>query len=211
MCACTYAKRKFWVIQACTYICSSTFAVGLGLLCTILGWEYFSNSLGCGEHFTRVRVTYTDLTSHLAWYALYLTFYTIIIFFMVRRMLKDIMDPCTKIYAFTCYCRLLQAAISGFSSFFPDYQERTARHEAAHFLSTLCSFNTFTKYSDIHDSIDAWWANTYLNFSCLFAWPPYPGLLTGHWKRACQSHWWKAGKVDIQWPAWCQGIRQVLI
>lgn len=29
---------------------------------------------------------------------------------------------------------LLQAAISGFSTFFPDYQERIARHEAAHFL-----------------------------------------------------------------------------
>ncbi|KAF5749926.1 hypothetical protein HS088_TW03G00253 [Tripterygium wilfordii] len=29
---------------------------------------------------------------------------------------------------------LLQAAISGFSSFFPDYQERIAGHEAAHFL-----------------------------------------------------------------------------
>ncbi|XP_019068846.1 uncharacterized protein [Solanum lycopersicum] len=29
---------------------------------------------------------------------------------------------------------LLQAAIDGFSSFFPDYQERIARHEAAHFL-----------------------------------------------------------------------------
>ncbi|KAJ8437980.1 hypothetical protein Cgig2_033713 [Carnegiea gigantea] len=29
---------------------------------------------------------------------------------------------------------LLQAAISGFSSVFPDYQERIARHEAAHFL-----------------------------------------------------------------------------
>ncbi|WRX10993.1 hypothetical protein QQP08_003480 [Theobroma cacao] len=29
---------------------------------------------------------------------------------------------------------LLQAAIGGFSSFFPDYQERIARHEAAHFL-----------------------------------------------------------------------------
>ncbi|PQM36098.1 uncharacterized protein Pyn_20957 [Prunus yedoensis var. nudiflora] len=29
---------------------------------------------------------------------------------------------------------LLQAAISSFSSFFPDYQERIARHEAAHFL-----------------------------------------------------------------------------
>nr|DAD40190.1 TPA_asm: hypothetical protein HUJ06_014513 [Nelumbo nucifera] len=29
---------------------------------------------------------------------------------------------------------LLQAAIGGFSSFFPDYQERVARHEAAHFL-----------------------------------------------------------------------------
>ncbi|XP_052191400.1 uncharacterized protein LOC127800684 [Diospyros lotus] len=29
---------------------------------------------------------------------------------------------------------LLQAAISGFSAFFPDYQERIARHEAAHFL-----------------------------------------------------------------------------
>ncbi|GAY44285.1 hypothetical protein CUMW_081020 [Citrus unshiu] len=29
---------------------------------------------------------------------------------------------------------LLQAAIQGFSSFFPDYQERVARHEAAHFL-----------------------------------------------------------------------------
>ncbi|KAK3411583.1 hypothetical protein EUGRSUZ_I00323 [Eucalyptus grandis] len=32
---------------------------------------------------------------------------------------------------------LLQAAISGFSSVFPDYQERIARHEAAHFLGTL--------------------------------------------------------------------------
>ncbi|KAH6810357.1 transmembrane protein [Perilla frutescens var. frutescens] len=29
---------------------------------------------------------------------------------------------------------LLQSAIGGFSSFFPDYQERIARHEAAHFL-----------------------------------------------------------------------------
>ncbi|KAJ4967167.1 hypothetical protein NE237_019016 [Protea cynaroides] len=29
---------------------------------------------------------------------------------------------------------LLQAAIGGFSSFFPDYQERIAAHEAAHFL-----------------------------------------------------------------------------
>ncbi|CAK9147654.1 unnamed protein product [Ilex paraguariensis] len=29
---------------------------------------------------------------------------------------------------------LLQAAIGGFSSFFPDYQERIASHEAAHFL-----------------------------------------------------------------------------
>ncbi|XP_012075227.1 uncharacterized protein LOC105636541 isoform X2 [Jatropha curcas] len=29
---------------------------------------------------------------------------------------------------------LLQAAISGFSSVFPDYQDRIARHEAAHFL-----------------------------------------------------------------------------
>lgn len=29
---------------------------------------------------------------------------------------------------------LLQAAIQGFSSFFPDYQERVAGHEAAHFL-----------------------------------------------------------------------------
>ncbi|XP_038900621.1 uncharacterized protein LOC120087791 isoform X3 [Benincasa hispida] len=29
---------------------------------------------------------------------------------------------------------LLQAAIDGFSSFFPDYQERIAGHEAAHFL-----------------------------------------------------------------------------
>lgn len=29
---------------------------------------------------------------------------------------------------------LLQAAIGGFSAFFPDYQERIARHEAAHFL-----------------------------------------------------------------------------
>uniref|UniRef100_A0A1J3FS90 Uncharacterized protein n=1 Tax=Noccaea caerulescens TaxID=107243 RepID=A0A1J3FS90_NOCCA len=29
---------------------------------------------------------------------------------------------------------LLQAAISGFSTFFPDYQERIAGHEAAHFL-----------------------------------------------------------------------------
>lgn len=33
-------------------------------------------------------------------------------------------------------CRLLQAAISSFSLVFPDYQERIARHEAAHFLST---------------------------------------------------------------------------
>ncbi|GAA0172286.1 hypothetical protein LIER_26138 [Lithospermum erythrorhizon] len=29
---------------------------------------------------------------------------------------------------------LLQAAIDGFSSFFPDYKDRVARHEAAHFL-----------------------------------------------------------------------------
>ncbi|KAI8540732.1 hypothetical protein RHMOL_Rhmol08G0008700 [Rhododendron molle] len=30
---------------------------------------------------------------------------------------------------------LLQAAIGGFASFFPDYQERISRHEAAHFLA----------------------------------------------------------------------------
>ncbi|KAK1256581.1 hypothetical protein QJS04_geneDACA024542 [Acorus gramineus] len=35
---------------------------------------------------------------------------------------------------FWIYFRLLQAAIGGFSSFFPDYQDRIARHEAAHFL-----------------------------------------------------------------------------
>jgi hypothetical protein len=42
-----------------------------------------------------------------------------------------------------CSCRLLQAAISGFSTFFPDYQERIAAHEAAHFLGTLEKFKSF--------------------------------------------------------------------
>lgn len=38
---------------------------------------------------------------------------------------------------------LLQAAIGGFSSFFPDYKERIARHEAAHFLGNI--FGNFEK------------------------------------------------------------------
>lgn len=29
--------------------------LGLGLLCTIFDWEHFSNSLGSGKHFSRVR------------------------------------------------------------------------------------------------------------------------------------------------------------
>ncbi|KAK7399472.1 hypothetical protein VNO78_10655 [Psophocarpus tetragonolobus] len=36
--------------------------------------------------------------------------------------------------AHLCFALLLQAAISSFASLFPDYQERIARHEAAHFL-----------------------------------------------------------------------------
>jgi hypothetical protein len=36
---------------------------------------------------------------------------------------------------------LLQAAIGSFSSAFPDYQERIARHEAAHFLSMYLCFS----------------------------------------------------------------------
>uniref|UniRef100_A0A453D9X0 Uncharacterized protein n=1 Tax=Aegilops tauschii subsp. strangulata TaxID=200361 RepID=A0A453D9X0_AEGTS len=41
---------------------------------------------------------------------------------------------------------LLQVAIGSFSAVFPDYQERIARHEAAHFLGRrslfFCSKNT---------------------------------------------------------------------
>ncbi|KAB8097161.1 hypothetical protein EE612_025828, partial [Oryza sativa] len=51
---------------------------------------------------------------------------------------------------------LLQAAIGAFfNCFFPDYQERIARHEAAHF------------------------------FGCLFDWTTNSGIFLGHWKGAC--------------------------
>lgn len=53
-------------------------------------------------------------------------------------------DPChsylpIKVSAFVnfLWSRLLQAAIGGFSSFFPDYKERITRHEAAHFLGNF--------------------------------------------------------------------------
>ncbi|THG23840.1 hypothetical protein TEA_027995 [Camellia sinensis var. sinensis] len=36
---------------------------------------------------------------------------------------------------------LLQAAIGGFSSLFPDYQDRIARHEAAHFLDACAALD----------------------------------------------------------------------
>lgn len=39
-----------------------------------------------------------------------------------------------KVFPISMTYRLLQAAIGGFSTFFPDYRERIARHEAAHFL-----------------------------------------------------------------------------
>ncbi|KAM0871809.1 hypothetical protein ACQ4PT_039141 [Festuca glaucescens] len=38
---------------------------------------------------------------------------------------------------------LLQVAIGSFSSVFPDYQERIAKHEAAHFLSSLCELVSY--------------------------------------------------------------------
>ncbi|KAF7135652.1 hypothetical protein RHSIM_Rhsim08G0007200 [Rhododendron simsii] len=38
---------------------------------------------------------------------------------------------------------LLQAAIGGFASFFPDYQERISRHEAAHFLDVNASVHVY--------------------------------------------------------------------
>ncbi|KAB2597305.1 hypothetical protein D8674_000225 [Pyrus ussuriensis x Pyrus communis] len=41
---------------------------------------------------------------------------------------------CHKSFCILLHFRLLQAAISGFSSFFPDYQNRIASREAAHFL-----------------------------------------------------------------------------
>lgn len=40
---------------------------------------------------------------------------------------------------------LLQAAIGGFSSIFPDYQERIARHEAAHFLGMHSSLHASSR------------------------------------------------------------------
>lgn len=37
--------------------------------------------------------------------------------------------------------------------------------------------------------------------SCLFAGPPYSGVFSRYWERACQSHRSKTGKADIQWAA----------
>lgn len=103
--------------------------LGLGLLCTIFDWEHFSNSLGSGKHFSRVRV----IVIQNSWIFSRHWYYDRSVSFLLSWRVRN-----TKLmYASAIYCRLLQAAISGFSSFFPDYQDRIARHEAAHFLSTL--------------------------------------------------------------------------
>ncbi|XP_022844390.1 uncharacterized protein LOC111367637 isoform X3 [Olea europaea var. sylvestris] len=78
---------------------------GLGLFCAVLDWKHLFNSSGYWEHFPGVCNQ--------------------------RAMLPY---PALSNLLHSMKIRLLQAAIGGFSSFFPDYQERIARHEAAHFL-----------------------------------------------------------------------------
>ncbi|XWS29461.1 hypothetical protein CRYUN_Cryun24cG0031300 [Craigia yunnanensis] len=53
----------------------------------------------------------------------------------------------SKLTILVCSYRLLQAAIGGFSSFFPDYQETIARHEAAHFSNWLFVGPSYPGYS----------------------------------------------------------------
>lgn len=85
--------------------------IGLGILCALLSWEHLIGSFSRGKRFTGVR----KWLCLLKWCSL------------SYRLIPS------ALFA----CRLLQAAISGFSTFFPDYQERIAAHEAAHFLGTF--------------------------------------------------------------------------
>lgn len=50
---------------------------------------------------------------------------------------KCFMKPRIRAKFCMLLCSLLQAAIGVFSTSFPDYQDRIARHEAAHFLGAL--------------------------------------------------------------------------
>lgn len=103
------------------------------------------------------------------------------------------------------HCSLLQAAIGAFSTVFPDYQERFARHEAAHFLGTWfpCPSKDCICSRNLLNGKLSW------KFSRLFDWPPYPWVFFGHWKGACQFDWWAATEANIQWAAWWEGTRQV--
>lgn len=89
---------------------------------------------------------------------------------------------------FICSHRLLQAAIQGLSSFFPDYQERVARHEAAHFLRTLPNIVLYPVNVTWLIWLLSNWKLFSSNYSCLSAWSSYSRIFAGYRERERQSY-----------------------
>lgn len=127
--------------------------VGLGLFRTISDREHLSNCSGCREHFSRVSVNLVFTSSHFFVCLMQnISVSTINSATQTPSLLDsihDLLPECSLLFFFldqivwTNIYRLLQAAIGGFSTIFPDYQDRIARHEAAHFLGKHIMFNLF--------------------------------------------------------------------
>lgn len=81
------------------------------------------------------------------------------------------------------HCRLLQAAIGGFSTFFPDYKERIARHEAAHFLGSNRTLNLVHSFMILIDNNYDPQKNSWVATGAA-----HTRILVRHRERARQSH-----------------------